>query len=75
MSQELDVLTGKVHGLTAALGIIAAALPQATSADVQETLRELVGETANADLPAGTLASMQATIAQLLASMEIGLHR
>lgn len=75
MSQELDVLSGKLHGLTAAISVIAAALPQAASADVQETLRDMIGETAGADLPTAALASMHATITQVIESMEIGLRR
>lgn len=75
MSQDLDALTGKVHGLTAAISIIAAALPPEASADVQETLRDLLAETASADLPAPARASMHALIGQVLASMEIGLRR
>ncbi|AET94601.1 MULTISPECIES: hypothetical protein [Caballeronia] len=75
MSQELEVLTGKLHGLTAALSVIAAALPPQASADVQETLRDMIGETAASDLAAATLASMHSTIAQVIESMEIGLRR
>lgn len=75
MSQEFDVLTGKLNGLIAALSVIAAALPKTTAADVQETLRELAQETATADLPVTALSAMHATIAQIVDSMEIGLHR
>ncbi|MDR5856332.1 hypothetical protein P9239_21880 [Caballeronia sp. LZ062] len=75
MSQELDVLTGKLHGLTAAISVIAAALPQSASADVQETLRDMIGETASADLPPAALSSMHAMLAHVIESMEIGLRR
>ncbi|KXV12199.1 hypothetical protein CR51_06790 [Caballeronia megalochromosomata] len=75
MSQELEVLTGKLHGLTAAISVIAAALPQQASTDVQETLRDIIGETASSDLPGATLAAMHSTLAQVIESMEIGLRR
>ncbi|SDV50498.1 hypothetical protein [Chitinasiproducens palmae] len=75
MSQELDALTGKVHGLTAALSIIAAALPQSASADVQETLRDLIGETSSSDLSAATRDAMHGVVRQVIDSMEIGLRR
>jgi hypothetical protein len=75
MTQELEVLTGKLHGLTAAVSVIAAALPQAASDDVQETLRDMIGETQSADLPEAALASMHATLTQVIESMEIGLRR
>ncbi|SPB15703.1 hypothetical protein NOV72_02922 [Caballeronia novacaledonica] len=75
MNQELETLTGTLHGLTAALSVVAAALPQQASADVRETLREMIGETASSDLPGATLASMHSTIAQVIESMEIGLRR
>jgi hypothetical protein len=75
MSQELEALTGKLHGLTAAISVMAAALPQAASADVQDTLRDLIGETASEDLPGATRESMHAVIRQVIDSMEIGLRR
>jgi hypothetical protein len=75
MSQELEALNGKLHGLTAAISVIAAALPPSASADVQETLRDLVGETASSDLPDATRESMHTVIQHVIDSMEIGLRR
>ena len=75
MNQDIEALTGKLHGLTAAISVIAAALPQSASADVQETLRDLMGETASSDLPGATRESMHAVIRHVIDSMEIGLRR
>ncbi|MDR5733912.1 hypothetical protein QCE47_16425 [Caballeronia sp. LZ025] len=55
--------------------MIAEALPQSSSADVQETLHDLIGETASADLPGATRDSMHAVVRQIIDSMEIGLRR
>jgi hypothetical protein len=75
MSQELDVFNGKLNGVIAALGAIAAALPQNAANDVEEVLRETIAETKGADLPAVTVESMHTTITHLIDSMQIGLQR